>query len=94
MTPQLKPFKAVAPPDFREKMIVYWMKGEKINRGAAMSFYGGKSFEKFCKRLVGEVREYKPDISIWEPGPSLDCFEKVDNNFVIPIHILEPINGQ
>ena len=66
--------------DFKEKMIDFWMEeGIFKTRQNAIEHYGGKEFDKLCSKKT--LCFFKYDINTNEK----ECFEIVDNNFVIPV---------
>jgi hypothetical protein len=83
-------FRAFVHPDFKEKMIQYWMDDEGYEtRDEALAVYGDDAFDKLCLRLVGETHTFVPDLGYAdnEINGTL-CFEEDDNNFVIPVAVL------
>lgn len=80
-------FNAVAPDDFRKRMIEWWMRDEGFSEELAIAHYGGYLFDNLCERLIGKTREYVSDCHANEGGDET-CFEVADNNYVIPTSIL------
>jgi hypothetical protein len=86
---QLTNFEAIAPPEFREKMIAFWMDEEEISREKALKAYDDKDFKNLCKAVIGKVREYKPDLGY--EHREFCFYEKIDN-VIIPVDILEVVD--
>jgi hypothetical protein len=87
---QFTEFKGIVKDNFRDLMVQYWMDDEGYStKHQALLTYGGHKFEFLCNDLVGEVRTFTPDIGYKDK--SIDgtlCFEKEDNNFVIPVNLI------
>lgn len=88
MDKQFSNFTAKAPADFRRQMIAFWMRDENLPRDAVLENYDGPEFYKLCRRLIGQTREFAPDLGYRAAIEGTLCFEVEDNNFVIPIDIL------
>ena len=92
MEKQFEEFTALVPANFKGLMIQYWMRDESIDRNEAIAAYIDADFERLNKRIANTVQTFKPDIAPYEhcaETNGLTCFEVVDNNFVIPVEILE-----
>ena len=87
---QFKEFEGVVKDNFRQNMIQFWMDDEGYSTPhQALLTYGGSKFEMLCNDLVGEVRTFVPDLGYSDK--SIDgtlCFEKEDNNFPIPVDLI------
>jgi len=82
-------FQAIAPADFKEQLIAYWMKDEDSTRETVLMNYGGEDLELLCRNLIGKIRTYEPDLGYTDDSTNGTlCFEEADNNFVIPVNIL------
>jgi hypothetical protein len=89
---QLKPFRGVAPKDFREKMIAFWMDDEKVSRSEALDAYADDKFDSLCEKVAGNECDFIPDLGYTDKSINGTlCFEKEDNNFCIPVSIITPI---
>ena len=75
---------------FREKMIDHWMEeGCFKTRQDAVDNYGGHKFDLLCRRCDGSMLlNFKYDIGTDEK----ECFETVDNNFVIPVSVIDIVH--
>ena len=87
---RFKNFLAVAPYDFRDKIIEYWIENEGLTKEQAISAYG-EGLDDLCAALISNVREYKPDLGYKGEENGTLCFEIEDDNFCIPIKILTVI---
>lgn len=85
--PQPK-FRATVPDNFRELMIEYWMRDEGMDYDEALACYGDGSFEELCERLSGVESEFVCEVGSEPNDWDGICFEVTDNNFVIPLNIL------
>lgn len=87
---QFTEFKGIVKDNFRDLMVQYWMDDEGYStKHQALLTYGGFNFEALCNDLVGEARTFVPDLGYSDK--SIDgtlCFEKEDNNFVIPVNLI------
>ena len=63
-------------------MIAYWVSNEGFDdEKEALDCYGGTDFDCFCKKCDGTTL-----LSFdYEVNNTDECFEVVDNNFVIPV---------
>jgi len=89
-------FTAAAKPDFKSLMVNYWMESEGYStESEALSAYGGEVFDILCARATASRCTYVPDLgySDKEADGTL-CFEKEDNNMVIPVRFLIDIKFQ
>lgn len=86
-------FTATAPSDFREQMVDYWTRTDGLSRELALKAYGGADFDALCSTVIGNACEFKPDLgySDNEINGTL-CCELADNNFIIPVRILDDGN--
>lgn len=85
-------FEAMVPDNFADLMVDYWETDESMSRDEALEAYYDDSFKQLDKRISGTRRTFKPDLGYSDK--SIDgtlCFESEDNNFVIPVSILEVI---
>jgi hypothetical protein len=90
MEKQFTKFKALVPANFKGLMIQYWMSDEGISRNKAIDYYLDSDFENLNKRIANTVQEFKPDLGYTNKDRNGRlCFEAEDNNFVIPVEILE-----
>lgn len=90
MNKQFNPFVAVVPKTFIEIMIQHWMEDESIDESVARSNYCDTTFIKLANRIAGKECQFLPDLG-YEDG-SINgtlCFERQDNNVVIPVSMLE-----
>lgn len=69
----------------QERIIQCWMDDENISREHAISCYADNDFYKLCDRL-----KYICKFS-FDGESQTDCFESVDNNFVIPVEIIDEV---
>ena len=76
--------------DFRRRMINQWMReGCFKTEGEAIDNYGTHDFDTLCERCDGAtLLHFKYDIGTG----GKECFEIVDNNFVIPISAINVYN--
>lgn len=93
MVKQFHRFEAKVPEDFEEQMIKFWMKDENVTREEAMGFYHDDDFKSLCSRLSGGgIHAFNPDLGYTKRDiDGTLCFEWKDNNFVIPVSILEVV---
>ena len=92
MNKQFKEFRALVPANFKGLMIQYWMKDENISRNKAIDYYLDNEFENLNKRIANTVQSFKPDLGYTnEDKNGRLCFEIEDNNYVIPVDILESV---
>lgn len=77
--------------DFRQLMINYWMKNENYEKEVdALEAYGGHDFDAFCDRLDNtSLLNFKYDLN-----SLTECFEVIDNNFVIPVSAINIYTGK
>lgn len=89
MNKQFSQFTATVPDDFGEQMIQYWMDDESLSRDDVINTYHDESFSELEKRIKGKKCSFKPDLGYRDNdiNGSL-CFEVEDNNFCIPVSIL------
>lgn len=73
-------FKGFIEGDVEERMIQWWMYDERCSRKQAIEYYYDDSFPALCERLKSECVFIKDD--------KRTCFEVEDNNFIIPINII------
>jgi len=92
MEKQYSEFRAFVPANFTGLMIQWWMRDERLDRDAAIAAYLDNDFKKLSSRIANTHQTFKPDLGYAnaETNGSL-CFEIEDNNFVIPVEILEEI---
>jgi hypothetical protein len=89
MKKQFIRFSAIVPIDFNEKMIEFWMRDEGLSRSEAINIYHDGLFIDLVNRIKGKRCNFKPDLGYSDKdlNGSL-CFEVEDNNFCIPVSIL------
>lgn len=89
MNKQFNRFSAIVPIDFNEKMIEFWMRYEGLSLDEAINTCNDDSFIGLANRIKGERCNFKPDLGYSDKdiNGSL-CFEIEDNNFCIPVSIL------
>lgn len=84
-------YTAKAPSNFEELMINFWMEQDKFgSKEEAVSAYYDNAFIELKRRVVGKPCRYKLDLGY--SNKELNgkyCFEIEDNNFVIPVDILD-----
>ena len=80
-------FKAIAPPDFRQKMLEFWQRDNGRTLSEAIADSSVTDFMILCERLIGKEQEYSVDVHL-SPVEEITCFESVDDNWVIPESIL------
>ena len=91
MEKQLKEFKALLPSNIKGLMIQFWMKDERIPREEALK-YITPDFETFAKSIANTAQTFKPDLGYSNKDyDGVLCFVKGDDNWVIPVEILEHI---
>lgn len=89
MDKQFSRFSATVPEDFTELMIQFWMDDEGLSRDEAINAYYDGSFIDLTNRIKGERCNFKPDLGYSDNSINGTlCFEVEDNNFVIPVSIL------
>ena len=87
---QYKKFKAFVPNDFEEKLIEYWCKNENMTKEQACAYYHNDDFKQLVKRISGKKCVFLPDLGYSNDDHNgVLCFEEIDDNFVIPVIILE-----
>lgn len=82
----------MVPSDFSELMLNFWMVDENLTEEEARGFYWTKEFDEFSSRISSKTLLFKPDLGY--SNKDVDgtlCFETEDNNFVIPVNILQTI---
>lgn len=78
-------FKCKVPETFLEDMIAFWTRECKESRTVV-----DPDFEDFCDRVVGKACTFKIDNDYaGKESSNTHCCEVYDDNFVIPISILE-----
>ena len=94
MKNQYTKFYAKLPLDFKEQMIAFWMEDERSTREEVERSYAqSRGFKKLCEKL-GEVLIFKPDLGYADPNINVTlCFELLDNDYPIPVYILEDTKG-
>ena len=72
---------------FRDEMIDSWMEeGCFKTKLDAVDNYGGHDFDELCSRCDGtKLMHFKYDAGTEKK----ECFEVVDNNFVIPVSAID-----
>jgi rubredoxin len=94
MEKQYSIFRAMVPANFEELMILHWMVDENKSRQEAIDPYYDDSFVRLVNRLAGREWNFKPDLGYSnEDTNGRLCFESVDDNFVIPVSILDKVNA-
>lgn len=90
---QFEEFEALVPDDFKKLMVKWWMEDESSTRDQVIKWYYDDDFKTFADRVVGTRCRFKPDLGYADKEKNgTICFEKEDNNYVIPVHILEVIS--
>ena len=89
---QFKEFEAIVPYNFANLMVNFWSSNENLNRDTVIKTYYSDSFKALKRRITGTKCKFKPDLDCKDKKINGTlCFELKDNNFVIPIEILEVI---
>lgn len=89
MEKQFTEFEALAPANFTGRMIQFWMKDDNISRDEALK-YINDDFKALADRISNRVCKFKPDLGYkYKEFEGAFCFEIEDNNWVIPVEILE-----
>lgn len=78
-------FMAVFPVDFESKYKEFICKDENVNIDNFDEIYGEYGFEEFCQKVSGKTLQIKMD------GVN-DCFEVEDNNWCVPLSLIEVID--
>jgi len=89
---QFKEFEAIVPYNFANLMVNFWVSNENSNKDTVIKAYYNDSFKTLEKRITGTKCKFKPDLGYKDA--KIDgtlCFELKDDNWVIPIEILELI---
>lgn len=88
MEKQFNRFSATVPEDFAELMIGFWME-EGFSRNEAIDAYYDDDFIELVDRIKGQRCKFKPDLGYADRNINGTlCFEVEDDNFVIPVLIL------
>jgi len=76
---------AVFPVDFEDKYKAYICKDENLNDEQFEHYYGGCGFYEFCRKVKGKTLEIKLD-------GIKDCFEVQDDNWCVPLSVIEVLD--
>lgn len=92
MKKQFKEFKAFVPTNIVGLMTQYWMSDENITRDEALDRYITGDFREFTSTIANTFQTFTPDLGYRnkETNGTL-CFLKGDNNWVIPVEVLESV---
>lgn len=92
MTKQFLEFEAMVPANFERLMILWWREDENASEEDVLRWYYDEDFKLFASRIAGNKCRFKPDLGYKDGSKNGTlCFEVEDNNFVIPVKILEAI---
>lgn len=89
---QFEQFEAIVPENFEQLMIDFWIRNENAEKEEVLAWYFDDNFKAMNKRIAGKRCTFKPDLgySSEEVNGTL-CFELEDNDYVIPVSILEVV---
>ena len=89
---QFEEFEAIVPDNFERLMVIWWRESENATEDDVLKWYYDENFKLLAKRIAGTRRKFKPDLGYKDEAKNGTlCFEIEDNNFVIPVKILELI---
>jgi len=92
MMKQFDVFEAMVPDNFAQLMVQFWEEEEERSRDEVIISYYNADFKALDKRIAGTRCKFEPDLGYTDESINGTlCFEIEDNNFVIPVAMLEII---